>query len=369
MKKGLLLFLSLLILATACKKEEEVALSEFGKIKGFVSEYGTDSLIYNANVFTTPATSYVTTDEKGEYTIYNVEPGEYSVTAAKTGYDTLTVQISVVADKTTYANFILHRTDTLANERYGKISGIVTDANTSLPIQNVVLRTSPPTVVLLSDQNGAFEFSRLTPAVYVLTAQKNGYDSVSVSVAVEAGYVSEANLVLTPSDTTTPPQYATLEGNVINAVTGEPVGKALITGSPSFGTFFTDSTGRYKIENLLPGDYQITVSKIYFQDGTGAITAQAGDNLHLDFALMPTVGNINGSVIDSTGAPIQDVIITTSPETGSFITDAQGKFTIENVSVGEVTINAEKSGYENKSVTITVEAGLTREVVIMLEKN
>jgi protocatechuate 3,4-dioxygenase beta subunit len=359
----LLLFSMIFI---SCKKEDTTEPETHGTISGVISEYATDSLIYKATVFTNPATSYVTTDESGKYKISNVEPGEYTVTAAKTGYDTLTVGVTVIAGKTTVADFILHKRDSLADENYGAISGTVYDANTEEPISRVTLYTVPSTAVILSDEQGAFDFERLSPATYLLIARKTGYDSAAITVAVEAGFVSQANLSLTPSDTTEPPQYAKLEGYVLDAVNGKPVSRALVSGSPSFGAVFTDSTGRYVVENLQPAEYQISVVKTYYQNASGEITATAGETVTLNFALIPTTGNIDGTVIDTTGAPIKDVIITTTPETGSFLTDDNGKFEIENVTAGSITVNAEKSGYVSQTVGITVEAGLTREVVIML---
>ncbi len=366
MKRFFTILILFVLTLISCKKEETTEPETFGSISGTVSEFATDSLIFKANVYTEPATSYVTTDENGKYVISNVEPGEYSVTVAKTGYDTLKAGVTVVAGKKAIADFVLHKSDSVGNEKYGKISGTVIDATTSAPIKQVTLYTTPSSVILLTDDNGAFDFARLTPATYILIAKKQGYDSLSVSVAVEAGYVSEANIALVPSDTTEPPQYAKAEGYVIDAVTGEPVNRALISGSPSFGTVFSDSAGFYIIENLAPGEYAVTVGKNFYENAEAQITVAAGETARLNFLLAPTVGNIDGTVIDSTGAPLSDVIVTTSPQTGSFLTDAGGKFAIENVPAGDITVTAEKAGYQSKSVEITVTAGLTRQVVIML---
>ncbi len=369
MKKLLLILIPVLFIASCKQEEETTEPATFGTISGVITEFATDSVIYKANVFTEPATGYVTTDENGEYKISNIEPGEYIVTAAKSGYDTLKAGVTVVAGKTTTADFILHKSDSLSNEQYGAIAGKVIDAVTSQPVEQVTLYTSPASTIILSSATGEFQFERLQPATYILTAKKTGYDSLSVTVAVEAGYTSNAELTLTPTDTTTPPQFASVEGYVIDAVNGKAVANALIAGSPSFGTFFTDSTGFYKVNNIVPGDYTITVSKTYYADASEEITTVAGETVYLNFALSPTVGNVEGTVIDSTGAPIEGAIISTDPETGSFISDNEGKFKIENIAAGELSITAEKSGYVSKTISVTIEAGLTREAIIMLKKN
>ncbi len=369
MKRLLLLSLGLILLTISCKKEETVEPSPYGKLTGTITEFETDSLISKANVFTQPATSYVTTDTNGQYTIYNIQPGEYTVTAAKSGYDTLKVGVTIIADKTTEADFILHESDSLNNQKYGSITGKIIDAITSSPVENANVYTSPATVVLLSDNNGNFKLEHLSPQTYLLKVEKAGYDSTSISVNVEAGFESVAQISLVPTDTTTPPQFAQLEGYVINSVTEEPVNNALISGTPSFGTVFTDSNGYYKITNLTPGSNSISVSKTFYQTTSADISLNAGDFAQLNFTLVPTVGNIDGTVIDSTGSPLPQVIITTSPETGSFLTDNNGNFKIQNITAGEISVTADKSGYTSKTVTINVEAGLTTQVVIMLTGN
>ncbi len=371
MKTRILFFAILSIIFFGCSKTEDtpVEAPTHGSISGLITEYGLDAALENVNVFTSPATGYVTTDSTGEYKIDNVEPGEYKVTAAKRSYDTLSVSVTVIAGKNTIANFILQKRDSTADINYGVISGTVSDAQNGNAIPNVSLYTIPSTVVLTSGSNGAFSFQNLTPGSYSLVAKKSGYDSALVTLNVLAGMTSTADILLTKSDTTVTPVTGELTGNIIDAVKGTPIVNAEISTSPSSTIIFSDSLGNYHFFGLTPGSYTVSISKNYYIETSATVNITAGISTTADFALTPTVGEIQGSVIDSTGTPIKDVIITTTPETGSYITDDGGAFTIRNVPVGSVTVSAEKIGYAAKTVNITVNPGETRTVVIMLSHN
>ena len=124
----------LLLILVSCKKEDEnpVEPAEIGIIEGQITSAETGMIIPKVNIFTTPPTSYVTSGDNGVYFINNVQPGEYIITAAKEGMDTLTAAISVSAGANTKADFILQKYDSLKGMVYGIITGTVVNARTDL---------------------------------------------------------------------------------------------------------------------------------------------------------------------------------------------------------------------------------------------
>jgi hypothetical protein len=81
-----------------------------GDISGRVIDSTSDSAVPNANVYTDPPTVSVTADAQGRYTISEVPPGVYTITAAKPGYTNARVSIAVTAGKTTTADVHLMAT-------------------------------------------------------------------------------------------------------------------------------------------------------------------------------------------------------------------------------------------------------------------
>lgn len=70
---------------------------------------------------------------------------------------------------------------------FGTISGTVLDAATGTPIQNATITLNPTGKKAFTGSDGFFEFDDLDPDQYKVWAQKDGYDSNSVSVRINAG--------------------------------------------------------------------------------------------------------------------------------------------------------------------------------------
>jgi hypothetical protein len=109
--KTLFVALALLLFFSTCKSptspDNRNSTPTTGTIIGTVSETGTNSAIVGASVSTVPATSTVTTNPQGAYTISSVSPGAYTLTASASSHISNTTNISVTAGQTTTANLTL----------------------------------------------------------------------------------------------------------------------------------------------------------------------------------------------------------------------------------------------------------------------
>jgi len=103
------LLLLFFLLPLSCKKDESnpTQTPTTGTIQGQVTNITADTVIVGALVTTSPATSSVSTNAQGSYTIPNVSPGQYTVTAAKGDYNPGSVTITVLAGQSTTANIHL----------------------------------------------------------------------------------------------------------------------------------------------------------------------------------------------------------------------------------------------------------------------
>lgn len=107
MKRNLLLFgvlFSLVFYLSCSDNSNPTETDKAGTIKGKVTDSNSGYAVESANITTSPATNAVTTDSSGEYEITGVNPGSYSVSASKTGYNTNSVNISVTEGKTATAD-------------------------------------------------------------------------------------------------------------------------------------------------------------------------------------------------------------------------------------------------------------------------
>ena len=66
-------------------------------------------------------------------------------------------------------------------------------------------------------------------------------------------------------------------------------------------------------------------------------------------------GSINGKVVDGEFyLPVQGVLVTTTPASSSVLTDAEGKFTISKIKVGDVAVNVKKKDYLSNSLSVAI---------------
>ncbi len=79
-------------------------------------------------------------------------------------------------------------------------------------------------------------------------------------------------------------------------------------------------------------------------------------------------GSISGIVMDQdASSAIEGASITTSPPTSAILTGNDGKFSIEDIPVGNYTITAQKSGYKKASVSVNVRENASAQAAIFLE--
>jgi len=108
-KSKILLTAFLVVALTGFLAGSAVAQNPVGKIAGKVIDKNTKQPLIRVNVVVQGMQGYgAATDEKGEYIILNLPPGEYDLTASMIGYNKMTVQkVRVVVDLTTPLNFEL----------------------------------------------------------------------------------------------------------------------------------------------------------------------------------------------------------------------------------------------------------------------
>jgi TolB protein len=80
-------------------------------------------------------------------------------------------------------------------------------------------------------------------------------------------------------------------------------------------------------------------------------------------------GTLTVTVLDgSTNQPVASVGVSTTPATGSFVTDSKGQLTIEQVPAGTLSVVARKAGYDATTSSVTLANGQTQAVVLLLNK-
>jgi hypothetical protein len=79
-------------------------------------------------------------------------------------------------------------------------------------------------------------------------------------------------------------------------------------------------------------------------------------------------GTLNGKVVAAgTNEPLENVRISTNPVSSTVFTSASGNFTIENIAVGDYSVEAKKDGYLADFAPATINGNVSSNVVFELE--
>lgn len=131
----------------------------------------------------------------------------------------------------------------------------------------------------------------------------------------------------------------------------------------------TDDDGSYSII-VSEGTYSVLVTKKGYLDASGEYAVAAGQVTWANLTMQLVSGTIEGHVRDAkTGDPVESASVRISYGSVTlpvFITKSDGYFQILNVEMGEVNVNASKTGYEDNVSTALVQAGQTTALEILL---
>lgn len=81
----------------------------------------------------------------------------------------------------------------------GRIQGIVTNMNTTEPIQGVNISLSPTGASAVTGSDGRYEFNNLEPGNYTVQGVKAGFESNTKNISITVGNVSSGDMQLRPT--------------------------------------------------------------------------------------------------------------------------------------------------------------------------
>ncbi|OJV44843.1 MAG: hypothetical protein BGO29_07950 [Bacteroidales bacterium 36-12] len=167
---------SMLSITTSCKEE---LTDNFGTISGIVTD-DFENPIKDVTISVKGLEGTSTTNEKGEFSIKNVEIKSQSVTFEKDGYQTVTVTVSAnqfKSDKVATLEVIMINAS-------AKIIGVVTDAkNDNAPLEGVLVQVSENQTAT-TGADGSYSINNLTIEDYTVTFSKENYTTITRNITV-----------------------------------------------------------------------------------------------------------------------------------------------------------------------------------------
>ena len=237
----------------------------------------------------------------------------------------------------------------------GDIKGVVKDADGNF-LEDCILSITPTGTAKMTGPDGSFEFTRLDPGEYTITVRKEGYTNTTQKVTVISGKVVTVDIVLKHA-------YGDLKGTVSDE--NGFIESCQVSLSPGGQTIMTGANGTFEFSKLTPGDYTVTFKKEGYTDKSETVTVVAGKTTDISAVLQYAYGDIKGTVKDENGF-VENCIVSLAPGGKSVATGANGTFEFSKLTPGEYTITFRKEGYTDKSQVVTVIAGKTINVDVII---
>lgn len=235
MKTFRYIFVFFLLLATSCAKD---IVDLTGSITGIVKDFDDGQLISNCSVTITPGGKSLTTGNDGQFEFEGLEPGGYTLSFKKSGYEDASSNVSIVAGKTQSIQMSLRAlaailsvsetklefgsasatlSFTISNTGKGNLEWDISenaDWLTCSPASGIVLPSKSTTVVVAVNRTGK-EKGNYSENIVVSSNVGNATIAVSMSV-------TPVELALSPSAL----DFGTVESTLGVSMTN-PSGKTL----------------------------------------------------------------------------------------------------------------------------------------------
>lgn len=148
-----------------------------------------------------------------------------------------------------------------SDRQFGNVGGTVRNLQLGSPLEGatVSLGNELGTLALRSTNiNGDYLFRNLLADTYFLSANKFGFDSDTTMVQIIANETTRADFNLQPNE---PAVIGAYTGTIIDAYSNLPVDDVLVQVVGTGLATYTDDIGRFQINNILPGKYQVVFTK------------------------------------------------------------------------------------------------------------
>ncbi len=345
-----------------------------------------------------------TSSRRGTFDLSGLAAGvAYRITATKPGFAPLEVEVGALepAERRSGLEVVLR-----AGRR--AVGRVVDESDAPVAGAEVTLRAPPPAdaraaammmarqgedeaggPATTTDAEGSFEIGDLAPGRYDLDVRARGFAPATVPglrLDEEVGEADFGTVVLVPG--------AAIEGRVADP-DGRPVAGAAVTvhaqreGLMGLGArpgpqgrVETGADGRFVVADLLP-DQPLTLAIAKEGYGTEAIGSVRPAADPIAVVLRPA-GRLSGRVVDSQGDAIAGAHVTAHPDHRSMASasgammqqfrptwaksDADGRFLIEGVEPGTLTVSARAETYQQVMLSgVELEPGTEREIEIVLE--
>jgi hypothetical protein len=225
--------------------------------------------------------------------------------------------------------------------------------------------TTDDTRIVTTDTGGRYSH-QLPVGSYSITATYSGYRANVTYTGIDR---TRTDLDFTMSEV-----LGTVTGQVTDGSTTLSGVLVTLTGvNASFSATSTAPLGTYLVDNVTPGTYMVSASKVGYNTSyhNELVTLEKGSVEEISFTLQEVTGqlaSLSGTVTYN-GEPLAEVKVVLAPLTGEELvttTNSGGNYSFDKVPPGDYVLRTSKDGYiaEEKELTIEPLKGMVQDVTM-----
>lgn len=358
------------------------------------------------------------TNENGEYKIDNLETGVYLVKASARGFYPQHKKAEVLS-RPLQLNFELKPfiqptpTPTASIIRGRVFEASPTASREPAPIEGAqvkIMGENGDPIILFTDADGKYEATDLKAGAYKMEASAEGYNPQFRHLYLGVNEIKIVHFALVPKPEPTPvPEPGALFGVVFAMVPRQadsptsPIEGAIISVFPMdaqtntgwierkpIAQAKTDEKGQYIIEEIPAGPYMVVAEAAGFVRAMRNVFIPPAQKIRLNFGLRPDempqptpvpfgkiVGRVLGVNPNGMPEPLEGAEVLLFPAAvlpmekipapiRQVLTDAEGRFVMEEIPAGHYLAMAKMPGFEPASQPAPVYAGRVTEIIFKL---
>ncbi|MCY1078598.1 carboxypeptidase regulatory-like domain-containing protein [Archangium lansingense] len=339
-----------------------------GLLRGKVFDAATLEPLQSVQVSLTGTFSQsVLTNGAGEFDFGPMVPGSYTVRFAKTGFNTLTGTVTIVAGRvlSMQPGMTAAVPGGYVDDAPGTVVGQVVNGKTGQPLVGAVFNLGGG-LSATTGADGSFRITSVPRGTYEGTVTASGYHAGTFSLVFTAGASGEiGTMSLFPVETTPAPTTLTLRGLVVNGVSGAPIAGATVTLTESGAGATTGTDGRFVLTGITLKNFSLSVSATGYLPHTYTIQVSAMGEAEVQLQLSPpppdvpgaTTSTLAGVVTDTvSGAPISGARVTVTGTALSATTDATGHYNLGGITSLSFSVQVSAVGYDSRISSVKLSA-------------
>ena len=320
-----------------------------GRVSGLVQDLS-GAILAEATVTATHSngTTYTgITNAQGEYSLSSLELGDFTINATKTGYSSgEDERFTLSADETELTEVNVDGLVLNNAEITGTVAQAVTNAGIKGAEISLIGREGNGSSSTVSDASGAYSISGMSPGSFLLITSKEGFESDTTGVFLNAGSAISEDVQLSPNIGSLAGKVTDKSGNVLGF-------NVTVIASNDVNSYTTksDATGNFQFNEIENGASYTIVTDIYregYENGSltesiapGESAATLSENLEVTVTQASITGTagVAGATVRLINADTQEIVdlVQSSPS---------GNYSFTFLPAGNYLVQAQLLGYE-----------------------